>query len=502
MPAAPEAPRSGAVAVTGAVLAGGASRRMGRDKRGIEVAGVPLLRRAVDALSEVCDELLLVTRPDRPADPAHLAGLPVRTVHDRRDDAGPLAGVEAALDAARHELVLIVAADLPWLAPPVLARLAAELAAAEDLDAIGLQATAGTDPEPLLAAYRRRVRPTVTALLDAGERRARALPAALRAAALPPGDWHLLDPAGHTPTNVNAPVDLQMPATSPAARSALRAAPEPDHGRTGQGEVLAIRGDRRERRPDVLAGEEPMEIRVAGPGQDSVAVAVTMRTPGHEAELAVGFLHSEGLVAPGAVADVGFADPVQAARPDDTVTVHLHHAFDAAAVADRHFAATASCGICGKASLDGLATACPTLPAGPRLARSVLSGLPDRLRSAQQLFASTGGLHASGLFAVDGSLVCVREDVGRHNALDKVVGAQLLAGALPLHDRVLLVSGRVSFELVQKAAVAGIPILAAISAPSDLAVAAAERCRMTLVGFLRGDGLNCYAGPERLDLDT
>ena len=243
-----------------------------------------------------------------------------------------------------------------------------------------------------------------------------------------------------------------------------------------------------------------MEIRAAGPGQPPVSVAVTMRTPGSEAELAVGFLRTEGLIESGdEVEGVEVGDPTALAQPDDTVLVRLRRPFDASRVAERHFVATASCGICGKASIDEIAVRCDPLPAGrPVVDRAVLIALPDRLRAAQRAFATTGGLHAAGLFTPDGTLVTLREDVGRHNALDKLVGAELLAGHLPLHDRVLLVSGRVSFEIVQKAAVAGIAFLAAISAPSDLAVEAAGRLDLTLVGFLRGDGFNVYTGRDRI----
>lgn len=266
------------------------------------------------------------------------------------------------------------------------------------------------------------------------------------------------------------------------------------------GRVLAVRGDRVEEREDRLTGEEPMEIRAAGPGEAPVAVAVTMRTPGHEEELAAGFLYSEGLVGVGEIERVEYEDPGRAAQPDDTVVVRLHHPFDSSAVAERHFVATASCGICGKASIDEVEIRCDPLPPGPTVARDVVLGLPGALRAAQAAFEATGGLHAAGLFTPAGALVELREDVGRHNALDKLIGSQVLAGRVPLNDRVLLVSGRASFEIVQKAAVAGIPVICAVSAPSDLAVEAAERLGATLVGFLRGDGFNVYAHPERIDL--
>jgi FdhD protein len=265
--------------------------------------------------------------------------------------------------------------------------------------------------------------------------------------------------------------------------------------------VVAVRGRELEVRADTVVGEEPLEIRAAGPGQDPVAVAVTMRTPGHEDELAVGFLRTEGLIdGPGEVVGVAYGDPSLLNRPDDTVIVRLSRPVDASRVAERHFVATASCGICGKASLDELAVLAEPLPPGPLVDRTAVLALPDRLRAAQAVFESTGGLHAAGLFTPGGELVAIREDVGRHNALDKLVGSQLLAKRGPLHDRILMVSGRVSFEIVQKAAVAGIPIVCAVSAPSDLAIEAAERLGQTLVGFLRDDGFNVYAHDGRIDL--
>jgi FdhD protein len=265
--------------------------------------------------------------------------------------------------------------------------------------------------------------------------------------------------------------------------------------------IIAVRGDALEVRADRVVGEEPLEIRAAGPGQEPVAVAVTMRTPGYEDELAVGFLQTEGLIAGPEVLRVETGDPGTMNQPDDTAIVRLSKAFDASKVAERHFIATASCGICGKASLDEVALRAEPIPAGsPVVSRSTLLALPDALRAGQRAFDETGGLHASGLFSTTGELRVLREDVGRHNALDKAIGAEALAGRLPLNDTILMVSGRVSFEIVQKAAVAGIPILCAVSAPSDLAISAADRLGVTLVGFLRGDGFNVYTHDDRIDL--
>jgi FdhD protein len=225
-----------------------------------------------------------------------------------------------------------------------------------------------------------------------------------------------------------------------------------------------------------------------------------MRTPGDEAELAVGFLRTEGLIDGPEVVSTAPGDAVALNQPDDTIVVRLDRPFDDSAVAERHFVATASCGICGKASIDEVALRCDPLPDGPIVARDVILALPDLLRVAQRAFDETGGLHAAALFSPTAELIAIREDVGRHNALDKLVGSQLLQGAVPLHDRILMVSGRVSFEIVQKAAVAGVPIVCAVSAPSDLAIETAERLGVTLVGFLRGDRFNVYSHDRRIDL--
>jgi len=263
--------------------------------------------------------------------------------------------------------------------------------------------------------------------------------------------------------------------------------------------VTSYRADVAEEREDRLAGEEPLAIRVAGPGQMPVDVAITMRTPGHEAELAVGFLRTEGLIDDRTeITAITTGDSATLAKPDDEITVHLATTFDASRIAARHFVATASCGICGKASLDEVEVRSAPIPDGPVVDPSTLISLPGTVRDAQAVFEHTGGLHAAGLFDPDGRLITLREDVGRHNALDKLIGSQVMAGALPLHGRIVLLTGRAGFELVQKAAVAGAPIVAAVSAPTDLAVEAAERLGVTLVGFLRGDGFNVYARADRI----
>ena len=272
-------------------------------------------------------------------------------------------------------------------------------------------------------------------------------------------------------------------------------------GPTGRVRVVSVRGPEARDRLDQLAGEEPMEIRAGGPGQDPAPVAVTMRTPGSDFELAAGFLFTEGLIDASDVARISYCDALEGDQDYNVVTVRTRAAFDAAR-AKRGFYATSSCGICGKAALDEVEVRCAPAAPGPVVARSTIVALPDALTARQRVFASTGGLHAAGLFDADGRLVAVREDVGRHNAVDKLIGASVLAGEVPLSSSVLMLSGRVGFEIVQKAAVAGIPVVCAVSAPSTLAVAAAERLGVTVVGFLRGDSFNVYSHPERVDLES
>ena len=262
--------------------------------------------------------------------------------------------------------------------------------------------------------------------------------------------------------------------------------------------VVAMNDGVRSERTDTLAAEEPLEIRVQGPGQEQRSVAVTMRTPGGDFELAVGFLFTEGLIAPAGVSRVAYCDNLPGEdQRYNIVAVRLNRPFDADLV-KRNFYATSSCGVCGKAALDDIEVRCSPVAEGPEVSGELLLGLPGALRKAQKVFDRTGGLHAAGLFTPDGKIVAVREDVGRHNAVDKVIGEQVLAGRVPLDDHVLQVSGRLSFEIVQKAAVAGIPIVSAVSAPSSLAVEAGERFGMTLVGFVREDRLNVYTHPERV----
>src|SRR5438309_5723938 len=246
-------------------------------------------------------------------------------------------------------------------------------------------------------------------------------------------------------------------------------------------DVVRLPGGASER--DTVAVEEPLEIRINGE-----PVAVTMRTPGHDEELALGFCLSEGLA------------PRAAALPDDLAanTVDVTAAEPVPAAAKRNFYTSSSCGVCGKGALEAVAVEAPRVAGDLQLRAATVSALPERLREAQAAFEATGGLHATGLFANTGELLCVREDVGRHNAMDKVIGWAFRAGRLPLRDAVLCVSGRLSFELVQEAAVAGCPVIVAVGAPSTLAIELAADRGLTLCGFVRDGRINVYTEPWRI----
>ncbi|MEO5975109.1 MAG: formate dehydrogenase accessory sulfurtransferase FdhD [Ilumatobacteraceae bacterium] len=260
------------------------------------------------------------------------------------------------------------------------------------------------------------------------------------------------------------------------------------HGKTGS-------------RPDMLVTEEPMEIRASTPGIEPLSISVTMRTPGHDFELAVGFLFTEGIIADSHdVRSVKYCELVEGEEQMyNIVTVGLAKSFDIA-LARRAMVTSASCGICGIESIDQLLTCTSplSLDAGPALTTEVLVGLPEELRKAQPTFDRTGGLHAVGLFDSSGKMKVVREDIGRHNAVDKVVGHCVLEHSVPLTEYGFLVSGRVSFEIIQKAAIAGIAFIAAVGAPSNLAVETADQFGITLAGFVRDGKANVYTHVHRV----
>lgn len=262
--------------------------------------------------------------------------------------------------------------------------------------------------------------------------------------------------------------------------------------------VRRLTGERWSRRSDRLAVEEPLEIRIGGE-----SFAVTMRTPGDDIDLINGYCYAEGII--GAAPDIAIARYCDGAGTDGLNTYNVLDISLAAGVAApeaglrRNVLTSSACGVCGSTSIDQvLGRLTEPLPAGPPLPAELILAAPDRLRSRQRIFDGTGGVHAAGLIGLDGELLCVREDVGRHNAVDKVVGWALREGRLPLREAILVVSGRASFELTQKAALAGLPALVAVSAPSSLAVELAEQVGLTLVGFVRDGSMNVYTHPDRV----
>jgi FdhD protein len=266
--------------------------------------------------------------------------------------------------------------------------------------------------------------------------------------------------------------------------------------------IVSYDGGQLTERSDSIATEEPLEIRVSIAGQ-SKTVAVTMRTPGADFELAAGFLFGEGVITTrGQVTQISYCKDTDlpADQLYNIVIVELDPRMQPdLRPLDRHFYTSSACGVCGKANLEAIAIrgvqpAAPTQP----VPAAVVSSLPDVLRASQKIFAKTGGLHSAGLFTLGGELLASREDVGRHNAMDKLIGSTVLEGTLPLSDRIVMVSGRSSYELAQKCVTAGVPILCSVSAPSSLAIDVAREFGLTLIGFVRGNSFNVYAGAERV----
>ncbi len=277
---------------------------------------------------------------------------------------------------------------------------------------------------------------------------------------------------------------------------------KPRRGSKTKTRVRVVEDGKMRVRPDSLATEEPMEIRLISGGAKQT-VAVTMRTPGADFELAAGFLYGEGIISSAEeILKISYCvdTDLGAEQQYNIVNVELRSGRDYdLRTLERHFYTTSACGVCGKASLEQLEIrGCSVIPPGPEVSADTIYTLPEKLRDSQGLFDATGGLHAAALFDADGSLVALREDVGRHNATDKLVGWALLEGRLPLNGHVVMVSGRSSFEILQKCLMAGVPIVCAISAPSSLAVDVARQFDMTLVGFLRNNRFNVYSAPGRI----
>jgi FdhD protein len=419
--------------LTGILLAGGASTRFGSQKALARVGEETLAERAWRLLGECCSERLAVGKR------ADGLALPFELVDDDSDVRAPLAGLVAGLRAAPTEVSVVVPVDCPALTPAALLRLAGECRDA-----------AVPQTGPLPGAYRRTALPVLERRLAAGELRLRDALAEL--------DVAVVELPEHVLANVNVP---------PYSTAAVGVVRHPGH----------------EAQRDLVAVEEPLELRVRGE-----PVAVTMRTPGHDEELALGFAVGEGL------------DPVGVSLPANLAgnTVELEvRAFDPERLR-RHFYTSSSCGVCGKGALAAVAVQAPRVESPLVVDAALVAALPERLRAAQPTFAATGGLHATGLFDAAGELLCVREDVGRHNALDKVVGWAFASGRLPLRDAILCVSGRLSYELVQKAATAGCPVLVGVGAPSSLAVELADAQGVTLCGWARRGRVTVYTHGERV----
>ncbi len=273
-------------------------------------------------------------------------------------------------------------------------------------------------------------------------------------------------------------------------------------GNKTKARIRVVEGGEKRLKQDVLATEEPMEIRLLA-GETKQTVAVTMRTPGNDFELAAGFLHGEGILSSrDDIKKISYCtdSDVDADQLYNIVNVELRTGVEVdIRPLERNFYTTSACGVCGKASLDQLELrGCPVIGPGPEISAETIYSLPEKLRKAQALFDSTGGLHAAALFEADGNLIALREDVGRHNATDKLIGWALLEGKQPLSGHIVMVSGRSSFEILQKCLQAGVPVVTAISAPSSLAVDVAREFDMTLIGFLRGKRFNVYSGNERI----
>jgi len=424
------------VEATGILLVGGDSSRFGSPKALALVGGETLAERTWR---------LLDAFPHRLAGGKQSDGLelPFDVVDDATDVRAPLAGLVAGLRASPTEVAVVVPVDCPGLTVDALDTLAG---ACRD--------AAVPQTGPLPGAYRRTALPVLERRLADGRLKLRDALSELDTAEVRLPEDVLV--------NVNTRDDLPPYATA---------------------RVDVVRHPGAQRESDLVAAEEPLELRIAGE-----PVAVTMRTPGHDEELALGFAVGEGL------------DPVRAALPADLAAnvVDLEvRAWDPDRLR-RHFYTSSSCGVCGKGALEAVAVQSTRVASTLHVPASLVASLPDRLREAQPAFDRTGGLHATGVFAAGGALLCVREDVGRHNALDKAVGWAFTQGLLPLAGSLLCVSGRLSFELVQKAAAAGCPLLVGVGAPSSLAVELAAAQGVTLCGWARRGRVTVYSGPERV----
>jgi len=481
--------------LTAALFTGGRSSRMGADKAFLDLDGVPAWRRQLDKLLALSPlQTLISANPEQD----FRGSAPAEVVCDAVPWRGPLGGLAACLGVSAGSHVLVLGVDLLAMPADFLQRMWEAVFLSS-----GIVYRAGAGYEPLAAIYPVTLKPLAEACLAEERLSMQAfVDVAVADGALQP--LAMPRDAAKYFLNVNTVADAdRWQSTAGDSRDSREAEQVSALGVT-TASIRLIRcardgetGETSAASPetsDWVAAEAPLEIRVEGK-----SVAVAMRTPGHDEELALGFLISEGvLVRPDDLFDVSRC-PSQAADGGEAVDILLTNP-EAAALETltRHVFTSSSCGICGKATIESVFGHFPKVTRPLAFERELVFSLPERLRRAQETFEVTGGLHASAVFARSGDLLWLREDVGRHNALDKVLGAAFLERRLPLNDHILLLSGRVSFELMQKALAAGIPLVAAISAPSSLAIEFAEESGQTLCGFLRDGRMNIYTHPDRL----
>ena len=483
--------------ITAVLLAGGRSSRMGTDKAFLKIDGVPAWQRQLAKLHALAPTQILISARDGQNFPDNT---PARVVRDEVPDAGPLGGLISALRHARESRVLVLGVDLLDMPPGFLQG----LCAATFLES-GVVYRNGTHYEPLAAIYPVSLLPLAEECLAAEKLSMQGLiglavtDGAIQSLALPAESRRFF-------SNMNtieelARVSASMAGDETEPRGHSESASLSDSA-LPSATLRIVKIEQPTESPpitreveDHIATEAPLEIRVEGK-----SVAVVMRTPGHDEELAIGFLISEGVVAdPDDVFEVSPCKSQDGAQSGNVIDVLLKNP-DPKALEKltRHVFSSSSCGICGKATLDSVFVAFPKVTQPLGFEASTIFALPAVQRGAQKTFETTGGLHASAIFDRFGELLMLREDVGRHNALDKVLGAAFLENRLPFNDHILLVSGRISFELMQKSLEAGVPVVAGISAPSSLAVDFARESGQTLCGFLRNGRMNVYAHPERV----
>ncbi len=455
-----------------ALLAGGRSIRMGRDKAWLSVGGQPLWRRQVEVLRSLKPHRLFIAARSEQG----LSDAEVEFIADEDGTAdrsgGPLPAIARCLRAAGMPL-LVLAVDMPRLTADALRR-----CLLDRFDGVvGVVLRGASAFEPLAAIYPPAALPLLEEAMAAGDLSLqrvllKAVDRGLMSAGdMPPDDAALF-------RNVNTPDDIDL---------------ADDKFSTVTRITRVHRDGARNDEDDVIVREEPLEIRVQGR-----SVAVVMRTPGHDRELAAGFLVSEGVVkSADQIIDILKCDG-QGRSKGNIIDVMLADGELKLDALTRHVFSASSCGLCGKTSIDSVFQRFAAVQAEWRVNSELLWSLPGRVRAAQMTFARTGGLHACAIFDLDGNLLVAREDVGRHNALDKVLGHAVLHNLLPFDRHLLLLSGRVSFEMMQKALAAGVPLIAAISAPSSLAVEFARESNQTLIGFLREASMNVYAHGRRI----